>query len=127
VAGDSPRTDLEGSDRSLACHAIAAVAYDEELVHRIRELVGSDMRKRFGWRAGTLLAGVRSRLRAPPHTVPCRVRKSIGHAARAYSWISPPRRSRRWSRSGGFEPTRPRLGPGVGGVSPRPRCGLWVL
>jgi len=36
----------------------------------------------------------------------CRVRKSIRHAARAYSWMSPPRRSRRWILSGGFEPTR---------------------
>jgi hypothetical protein len=27
----------------------------------------------------------------------CRVRKSIRHAARVYSWISPPSRSRRWS------------------------------
>jgi hypothetical protein len=68
-----------------------------------------------------------SPLRSPTGPRPCRVRKSIGHAARAYSWISPPSRSRRWIRSGGFEPTRRRLGPGVGGVSPRARCGLWVL
>jgi hypothetical protein len=27
----------------------------------------------------------------------CRVRKSMRHAARVYSWISPPSRSRRWS------------------------------
>jgi predicted ABC-type transport system involved in lysophospholipase L1 biosynthesis ATPase subunit len=26
----------------------------------------------------------------------CRVRKPVGHAAAAYSWMSPPRRSRRW-------------------------------
>jgi len=34
------------------------------------------------------------------------VRKSVRYAARAYSWISPPRRSRRWIWPGGFEPTR---------------------
>src|SRR5207244_4167828 len=54
----------------------------------------------------------------------CWVRKSIRHAARAYSWISPRSRSRRWSWSGGFEPTRRRRGPGIGGASPRARCGL---
>ena len=57
----------------------------------------------------------------------CRVRKTICHAARAYSWISPPSRSRRWSWSGGSAPMRRRWGPGIGGVSPRARCGLWVL
>jgi hypothetical protein len=57
----------------------------------------------------------------------CRVRKSTRHAARTYSWISPPSRSRRWSWSGGFEATRRRRVPGIGGVSPRARCGLWVL
>jgi hypothetical protein len=31
------------------------------------------------------------------HRSRCRVRKSIRHAARVYSWISPPSRSRRWS------------------------------
>src|SRR5262249_13461951 len=56
---------------------------------------------------------------------PCRVRKSIRHAARAYSWMSPPSRSRRWSWSGGFELTEHGLG--IGGVSARARCGLWVL
>src|SRR2546423_8412121 len=28
---------------------------------------------------------------------PCGVRKPVRHAARAYSWMSPPRRSRRWT------------------------------
>ncbi len=55
------------------------------------------------------------------------VRKSMRHAARAYSWMSPPRRSRRWILSGGSEPTRCRRYPGVGGLRPSERCGLCVL
>lgn len=36
------------------------------------------------------------------------VRKPVRHAVRAYSWTSPPSRSRRWMWSGGLELTRRR-------------------
>jgi hypothetical protein len=49
------------------------------------------------------------------------------HAARAYSWISPPSRSRRWIRVGWWDPTRCRRRLGIGGVSLSARCGLCVL
>src|SRR6266536_3921123 len=38
----SPRTGLEGLGSPLVCRTIAAVAYDEELADRIRELVVSE-------------------------------------------------------------------------------------
>jgi integrase len=57
----------------------------------------------------------------------CRVRKSIRDAARAYSWMCPPSRSRRWMRSGGWEPTAWRCRSGVGGCRLNARCGLWWL
>jgi hypothetical protein len=49
------------------------------------------------------------------------------HAARAYSWISPPSRSRRWIRVGWWDPTRCRRRLGIGGVNLSARCGLCVL
>ena len=60
---------------------------------------------------------------------PCRVRKSIRHAAARYSWMSPPSRSwrSRLLTIGGPVATRCGRGRGTGGVSPRARCGLWVL
>ena len=46
--------------------------------------------------ASTCRQGVRGGCRdAPSDRRTCRVRKAIHHAARAYSWISPPSRSRR--------------------------------
>lgn len=54
------------------------------------------------------------------------VRRSV-HAARAYSLMRPPRRSRRWSWPIGLGSTRWRRGAGAGGFSSSARCGLWVL
>jgi len=54
------------------------------------------------------------------------VRKSVRHAALAYSWMSPPSRSRRWIWSVGPELTTRRLRR-EGGVSASARCGLCAL
>ena len=52
------------------------------------------------------------------------VRKSVSHAARAYSLMRPPRRSRRWMWPGRLASARWRRGVGAGGLRPRARCGL---
>jgi Fe-S cluster assembly protein SufB len=66
--------------------------YGEVVYHKLRE----DLEKQ-----GVLFLDMDSGLREHEELVKqyfgtCGVRKSIRYAARAYSWMSPPRRSRRW-------------------------------
>jgi len=68
----------------------------------------------------------------PPAPPQLKLRARVGYANPSVMllgriWISPPSLSRRRSWSGGPGLTRRRRGPGVGGVSPSARCGLWVL
>jgi putative transposase len=77
----------------------------------IRELVSRLARENPQW-GYQRIAG---ELRGLGVAVSCRVRKFIRHAARAYSWMSPPSRSRRWSWSGRFKLTE--RGRGIGGFS----------
>ena len=69
-------------------------------------------------------------LRCPPRSNPAGVgvRKSSPHAARLYSWISPPRRSRRSTWSGWGEVASRSVGRSAsGGVRLSERCGRWPL
>jgi hypothetical protein len=60
----------------------------------------------------------------PPGTCRCPILGS-GHATCAYSWISPPSRSRRTILAGGARTTG---SPGPsGGACPNARCGRWPL
>src|SRR6266545_5699986 len=60
--------------------------------------------------------------------VPCGVRKSGSHAARPYSWISPPSRSRRSTRSDRDGVTTRSVGRSWwGGTRLSARCGRWPL
>jgi len=64
--------------------------------------------------------------RAIEHVYSCAGRRAVDHAARAwYSWISPPRTSRRRTAAG--DGTCAALGPVIGVARPTPRCGRWVL